>query len=90
MVIGYLALIQFSVSEIFMSLLLGVKGIKFYSMIVHMSHFWFLFNNLSFPVANHLKFIQKVRNHNRKSKFDYCSYHVFHSGVMSLDFSGLF
>jgi hypothetical protein len=36
-----------------------------------------LFNNLSFPEPNHLKFIQKVRDHQRQTKMDFALFPLF-------------
>ena len=46
-------------------------------MYVHTSHIWFLFNNLSSPYANHLKFIHKVQDHKRQEKLDSGLSHIF-------------
>jgi len=55
-------------------------------MSVRPSHIWFPLNNLCSPLANHLKCINQVSNHNRNVKFDFWLYRFIRFGDMPLDF----
>jgi hypothetical protein len=49
---------------------------------VYMSIIWFSLNNWSYPKANNLKFMPKVRDHKRKARIRIRLYNTFWSGVM--------
>ena len=44
-------------------------GHQVFTMSVHLSYIWFPLNNLSSPQANHLKFMRKIMEHWKSSKF---------------------
>jgi hypothetical protein len=51
------------------------------------SYIGFPLSNLSSPSANYVKFIHKVRDHKRKTKFDFRIYHLFLFGVRHESFT---
>ena len=63
-----------------------IRSIKLYPCLsvhpsIHMLCIWCLFNNVSSPRANYLKFIHKVIDHKRKAKFNFRHFNFFLSGV---------
>ena len=53
--------------------------------IVCMFCIWLPLNNLCSSLANHLKFMHKVRYHKRWTNSNFSIYHIFCSGIMPLD-----
>ena len=63
----------------------GKGGIKFYPYL-YIPHFVFpQYRKFPLTKKNHLKFIQKPRDHKRKAKYNIGLHYFFRSGVMSLD-----
>ena len=63
----------------------GKGGIKFYPYL-YIPHFVFpQYRKFPLTKKNHLKFIQKPRDHKRKAKYNIGLHYFFCSGVMSLD-----